>query len=123
MKKINWKYRILYAILIGILYTGLLYIFSCSINDITFPSKGLIIQGVFFGIFFGFGFPFLMEKIAPILIEKVKRPIMNDNEKILFEDGSNMFNGKIISVGGKLFLTNKRLIFNSHKYNFQKGAL
>ncbi|WP_372755879.1 GRAM domain-containing protein [Labilibaculum sp.] len=26
-----------------------------------------------------------------------------------------------MAAGGKLFLTNKRLIFNTHKYNFQTG--
>jgi hypothetical protein len=41
---------------------------------------------------------------------------------ILFETGANHFKG-IEAVGGKLYLTTKRLIFKSHRFNFQKHTL
>jgi hypothetical protein len=43
-------------------------------------------------------------------------------EKILFETPANHFKG-IEGVGGKLYLTNKRLIFKSHKLNIQNHQL
>jgi len=43
-------------------------------------------------------------------------------EIILFETPANHFKG-IEAVGGKLFLTNKRLVFNSHKLNIQNHQL
>ena len=42
-----------------------------------------------------------------------------DNEKIEFAKGSNHFKG----VGGKLFLTNKRVLFKSHSINVQNHLL
>ncbi len=43
-------------------------------------------------------------------------------ETILFQSGANHFKG-MEGVGGKLYLTNKRIIFKSHKYNIQNHAL
>ncbi|WP_082886519.1 hypothetical protein [Flavisolibacter tropicus] len=44
------------------------------------------------------------------------------DETILFETGANHFKGAE-GVGGKLYLTNKRLVFKSHKYNIQNHEL
>ncbi|ANE53547.1 hypothetical protein SY85_16480 [Flavisolibacter tropicus] len=41
---------------------------------------------------------------------------------MLFETGANHFKGAE-GVGGKLYLTNKRLVFKSHKYNIQNHEL
>lgn len=43
-------------------------------------------------------------------------------ESMLFDTPANHFKG-IEAVGGKLYLTNKRLVFKSHKINFQKHQL
>ena len=43
-------------------------------------------------------------------------------ETILFETGANHFKGAE-AVGGKLYLTNKRLVFKSHKLNIQNHEL
>lgn len=44
------------------------------------------------------------------------------DETILFEAPANHFKG-IEAVGGKLYATNKRLVFQSHKFNFQNHQL
>jgi hypothetical protein len=44
------------------------------------------------------------------------------NETILFDTGANHFKGAE-GVGGKLYLTNKRLVFKSHKFNIQNHEL
>jgi len=44
------------------------------------------------------------------------------DETILFETGANHFKGAE-GVGGKLYLTNKRLVFKSHKFNIQNHEL
>ena len=44
------------------------------------------------------------------------------DETILFETGANHFKGSE-GVGGKLYLTNKRLVFKSHKLNVQNHQL
>lgn len=45
-----------------------------------------------------------------------------ENETILFEAPANHFKG-IEAVGRKLCLTNKRLVFQSHKFNFKNHQL
>lgn len=43
------------------------------------------------------------------------------NEKLLREGAANMQRGAE-SVGGRLFLTDQRLLFQSHSFNVQTGA-
>ena len=43
------------------------------------------------------------------------------NEKIIKSGAANFQKG-IEQVGGKLYLTNDRIIFESHKFNFQNGT-
>jgi hypothetical protein len=58
-----------------------------------------------------------MQYAAKRLYEKAQVETTS-NEIILKEAGANHFKGKE-GVGGKLVLTNKRLIFKSHKFNVQ----
>ena len=121
MIKISWKHRILFAIGSATLYTFLLWTFDYFSNETLYSLKSLIFQGVFFGIFFGIGFPYLSEKLAGKLSKKVTiKPELELDEQIEVEGPANLFRG-IESVGGKIFLTNKKLIFKSHKINIQKG--
>ncbi len=119
MKELNWRARVLLALGIGTVYSIILISFYEITGETNFTR--LLFQIIFFTIFIGLGLPFILEKLAPKLLSKVKTPDLFDNEKIIFEDGANLFRGKWIAVGGKLFLTEERLIFNSHKYNFQNG--
>lgn len=48
--------------------------------------------------------------------------VTGPDENILFETPANHFKG-IEGVGGKLYLTNKRLVFKSHKLNIQNHEL
>lgn len=119
MKKLNLKQKITFALATGILY-GIILMLLHYVFDL-YTIRSVLFQSVFFMILFGIGFPFVLEKMAPKLLSKVTNPEMDENENIVYEDGANLFRGTWVAVGGKLFLTNKRLIFNSHKYNFQNG--
>lgn len=119
--KMNWKYRILFALGTAILHTSLLWIFNYHADGKLYTINSLIIQGVFFGVFFGIGFPYLIEKVGGKLGEKLKViPEVEVNEHIEIKGPANLFRG-IEAVGGMLFLTNRKLIFKSHKINIQKG--
>ena len=48
--------------------------------------------------------------------------VTEPGEHIVFETGANHFKG-IEGVGGKLYLTNKRLVFQSHSVNIQRHGL
>lgn len=47
-------------------------------------------------------------------------PVLQAGEQVVKKGPANLFRG-IESVGGRLFLTNKRLVFQSHKVNVQAG--
>ena len=53
---------------------------------------------------------------------KVTKIDTQADESVLFETGANHFKG-VEAVGGKLYLTNKRLVFKSHKFNIQNHQL
>jgi hypothetical protein len=74
---------------------------------------------LFFGFIFGFGFTFLAKRLSRHTLQSIKMEL-TPGEQILQEAPANLFRG-FEGVGGKLLLTNKRLVFKSHKLNIQTG--
>ncbi len=123
MIKLNWKYRIISAILIGLLYVGILMIFDYFSDEKLYSLNSLIFQGIFFGVFMGLGFPYVTEKFGTRFTSKIGKsikPELAQDENIEIEGPVNLFRG-MEGVGGKMFLTNKKVVFKSHKINIQKG--
>lgn len=121
--KIHWKYRIIFGIISSILFViGLIFI-DYLIDGNLQIYKSYVFQGIFYGLFMSIGFFYFSEKfltkIASFLGDKIK-PSLTTDEKIEMEGGANLFRG-MEGVGGKLFLTNKKIIFASHKFNIQRG--
>lgn len=73
----------------------------------------ILIVGLLIGLIFAGALQFMTKR----LLKKITVKIF-DNEQIIREGGANHFKG-MEGVGGKLVLTNKRLIFKSHKLNVQ----
>jgi hypothetical protein len=83
----------------------------------------LIVSSLLGGLFSGFLFGWIIWKFNDSKSVKAATKIdMDTNEKLVFQTGANHFKG-IEGVGGRLYLTDKRLIFNSHKLNFQNHQL
>ena len=81
-------------------------------------AAGLIaglISGVLFGWLIGL---FAKSKF----VAKTTRIDTGPDENVLFETPANHFKG-VEGVGGKLYLTNKRLVFKSHNLNIQNHQL
>ena len=55
-------------------------------------------------------------------VNKTTKIDLPSNENVQFETPANHFKG-IEAVGGRLYLTNERLMFKSHKLNFQNHSL
>ena len=108
-------FAIISAVLFGILMMLINGGFSYS------NLKSVLPPTLFYGLFMGVGFPFILKKLTPFLVKNIDTPILSEGEKIIFEEKANLFQNWWIAAGGKLFLTNKRLVFNAHKYNFQTG--
>ncbi|MDN3655424.1 GRAM domain-containing protein [Ferruginibacter paludis] len=71
--------------------------------------------GAVAGVLFGWMMGFFAD--SELLLKGTKINTLTD-ESILFETGANHFKGAE-GVGGKLYLTNQRLVFKSHKFNIQ----
>lgn len=86
-----------------------------------------LISGLLFGILSGFLFGVSLGRFARYFesskfVENTTKIDIEVDENILFQTGANHFKG-IEGVGGKLYLTNKRLVFKSHKLNIQTHEL
>jgi hypothetical protein len=111
MTKKTWKI----ALAFGLPWTVFMLVYYSIINDGL--TTGLIIICLIFGLIGGVLFALFMQYAAKRLYKKTQVETASD-EIILKEAGANHFKGKE-GVGGKLVLTNKRLIFKSHKFNVQ----
>ena len=80
--------------------------------------SGIIGAGIA-GIIFGWLIDFLSGSKG---LEQSIKIELETGEKIIFQSNANHFKG-LEAVGGKLFLTEKRLVFKSHKYNIQNHQL
>ena len=76
-----------------------------------------ILTAVVSGLLFGLLFSGLMRYWSKRMLKKVV-VLIDEDEQVIKEAGANHFKG-VEGVGGKLVLTNRRLIFKSHKYNVQ----
>ena len=123
MMKLNWKQRIVSAVLYGAFYAGLLFLFDVFTDDKLYIVNALIIQGVLFGIVMGIAMPYVNKTFGKRFTNTLGKnitPELTENEHIEAEGPVNLFRG-IEAVGVKLFLTNKKVIFKSHKINIQSG--
>jgi hypothetical protein len=122
-QKLTWKVRVIYGIISGIAFTVILILIDGLILDELRSVLRYVLQGLFFGV--------LMAVMMGIASKKLPKwlgfnrpgfahPGLQPDEKIEFEGPANLFRG-IEGVGGKLFLTNQKVIFNSHKINIQRG--
>lgn len=90
-------------------------IFQAWMNNDT-PQKAISI-GLFSAVFFGSSMAGLFMYSAKKLIKSIQVNL-NENESVVKESGANHWIGAE-AVGGKLVLTNHRLIFKSHRLNIQ----
>lgn len=123
IEKPSLKFRILFAVANAMMYSIGLLLFDYFSEEKIYSVSSILFQGIFFGVFFGIGFPYINEKLAGNFTQKIGKkikPELDADEKIEIEGPANLFRGRE-GVGGKIFLTNKKFVFKSHKINIQKG--
>lgn len=111
MTKKTW----LVAFIFGLPWAILMIIYFSIIKGGVTPE--IIISTLIGGVVVGLLFAWVMQYTAKRLFKKVTIET-GDNETIIKEGGANHFKGKE-GFGGKLVLTDKRLIFKSHRFNIQ----
>jgi hypothetical protein len=121
-QKFTWKFRIIFCVISGLLFSLLMW----CINWVFGEAESLnyyIFNAVFFGLFWGLGYLYFMEYFAKRWNKKVAvNPKLLEKEEIQVYGPANYAN-IWVAVGGKLFITDHRLIFKSHKYNFNRPQI
>lgn len=117
----SWKYIFILALFAGMIFVVVMYLLD-SLTGVKGSSwVQLIIEGIIFTVFYGLLFYLVTEKLIPTLAKSVK-PKLLEGEKVAIESLANLSNG-FEKIGGKLFLTDKRLIFKSHKLNIHRKQI
>jgi hypothetical protein len=121
----NKKNRFKAGLRFGIVMTVFFILLNLLTNDNhTFKEiLGSVASGIIAGLISGFLFGWIMGLfIKSKFVKETTKIETGHDEKILFQTPANHFKG-IEAVGGKLYLTNDRLIFKSHKLNIQNHQL
>ena len=109
---------------ISIVMTIVAYAIALVVIDLIFDELGTFrsyaIQSVFFGVFGFLLFNFTMNKFAKKIDKEIELDL-EEGEELIAYGVANLFRG-LEGVGGKLFLTNKQLVFKSHNINVQTGT-
>ncbi len=111
--KPNKKRYILSAIFAGIVFGITMYLFDLALGEV----KNLVVyllEGIFYGGFMGVLLFYFSKRVKKVNLD------LEEDEQIEFKGNANLFRG-IEGVVGRLFLTNKNVVFKSHKFNIQKG--
>ncbi|HXR85294.1 MAG TPA: GRAM domain-containing protein [Hanamia sp.] len=117
------KNKIKAGLIFGILMT-LFFIFQDLLTQDNPTIKSIIIT-IVSSLFGGALSAVLFGWLVGLLNSQLGKSInINTNEKeiVIFETAASHFKG-LEAVGGKLYLTNERLVFKSHKINIQKHEL
>ena len=121
MKKFNLKSAIAFGIGLSImfiiqnLWTSEPYTTELVLRAIV----GGIIPGIISGFIFGLLTGWFASSKSVATATKIE---LHAGEEVAFHTGANHFKG-MEGVGGKLYLTNNRLVFKSHKLNVQTHEL
>jgi GRAM domain-containing protein len=121
----NKKNRFGAGLIFGIVMTVFYLVETLLTSDNLSTNQILksLAAGLLAGVISGFLFGWLIGLFAKSkFVTKSTNIETQPNENILLETPANHFKG-IEAVGGKLYLTNKRLIFKSHKLNVQNHQL
>jgi len=120
--KFTWKHKLSLGLILLVSHFSVTYLMNNvvgtkqSVTEIFFTS-------LIFSIGMSFIFPLLMRWTGKKLSKKIDSflpQIISNDEEIKFQDMANLTKG-FEKVGGKLLLTNERLLFVSHKFNIQSG--
>ena len=121
MKKFNSKAAWIFAIPMSVVFI-IQNLWTTEAYTTEFLIRA-IIGGIIPGILSGFLFGLLTGWFASSKVVNMSTKIeLLTEEEMQFQTGANHFMG-LEGVGGKLYLTNQRLVFKSHKLNFQKHEL
>jgi hypothetical protein len=115
----SWNKRLVQFAINGGAFGLLLFLTQFFLDREALNLKSILFQSVFFGAFMTLLFPYLFGKFAVSLGKNIN-PDLDLDEEIESLGPANLFRGKE-AVGGKLFLTNEKLIFKSHKLNIRTG--
>ena len=117
MKRIDFKAGLFFGIVMTVFFI-IQNLWTSDTITSKIVGKSLIvglISGIFSGFFFGLIIGIFKSSKFVDTTTKIETQL---GEDIIFQTPANHFKGAE-AVGGKLYLTNKRLVFKSHNLNIQ----
>ncbi|HEY0653336.1 MAG TPA: hypothetical protein VGD65_09420 [Chryseosolibacter sp.] len=107
---------LMYSVGFGVFYFALnYYMFDYTFGRALFNT---LFTTIFVGLIFHFVEPWMMKRMATGLLKSIPPLELLTGENIVMESAANHFRG-MEAVGGRLTLTNHRLVFVAHKLNVQ----
>ena len=113
--KIKLKDQLVTALISGLVFAIMNSAVDLLLLDRAFSWGYFLYYLIFFGLFFEFGLPFLMNKQNQKVMNRTQIELTRD-ETVLCEGITKLSPG-IRAVGGKLLLTDQRLVFMAFKKN------
>ena len=102
MIKLNWKFKIVSAILTGLLFVGIMCLMDYFIAGEFQSLNSYLFQGLFFGIFMGIGFPYVTQKFGTKFTSKIgkniKPKLTQDETDILYENITEIIKRKTAKI-------------------------
>lgn len=119
-EQMTWRKRAQIIVISVLLYILTYAMIDYLTADGPFNWIEVTKQGAFIGLFLGLGLAYTFGKFGKRVTSQIF-PDLAEDETIEVEGPANLFKGFMMSVGGKLFITNKKVIFKTHKINIQRG--
>jgi len=78
LTKLDWKGRLIFGFVSGIIYMSVLYLLNLILGKNAHNFNYYIIQEIAFGLFTGIGFPYVSEKFKKMFNPKIiKKELIN----------------------------------------------
>ena len=122
-KRASWMHRIVSILKTGFIFSLVLYLVKANLFSDGGPYDilSLSIQGLLFGTFMEVVFYFGTEKMSTRQADRLRQSvvsILSDDEQIEVEGPVSMQN-KIERAGGRIYLTNRRVVFQPNRFNIE----
>ncbi len=122
-QKPNLKIRIIMGITGASVFAFSLYLINTYVFNQPESISYYLIQAIVFGLLMSSVLPWALQKFGKKAVSTFGKTVniqLGDTEYVEYEGPANLFRG-LEGVGGKLVMTNEKVIFASHNFNIQKG--
>jgi len=112
MVKFTWKQKILLSLITALTYALAITLLQGNFSEINYSIIAL--KAGVFGLVFGLLYYPFLQYTTNKRLSKIEEPELDESDEILFSDAASLYKKSWNAIGGKLFITKKRIIFISY---------